>query len=201
MQRAQRVAVGSLAGVLAAVLVAVAWRGAGRTTSGPPEDQLPHFTEAGALLPPQGWEAWVMVGASTGLSYAEAPRPAAGAAPGMFHNVYMQPWAYRAFIETRTFPEQTMFVLAFYEPSRKATPARAGFYEGDRQAGYEVHLKKEGIDQAGWAFFGFAGGPAAGQKLPANAPCYSCHAKEAAHDNVFTQFYPPLRERLARGTP
>lgn len=201
MQRAQGVAVGSMAGVLVAVLAVVAWRGAGRATAGPPEDQLPHFTTDGALLPPVGWEAWVMVGASTGLSYAEAPPPAAGAAPGMFHNVYTQPWAYRAFIETGTFPEQTMFVLSFYEPSRKSTPARAGFYEGDRQAGYEVHLKKKGIDQTGWAFFGFAGGTTAGQKLPGTAPCYSCHAKEAAHDNVFTQFYPPLRERLARGTP
>jgi len=201
MQRAQSVAVRCMAGVLGAVLALVAWRGAGRATAGPPEDQLPHFTTEGALLPPVGWEAWVMVGASTGLSYADAPAPAVGTAPGMFHNAYMQPWAYRAFIETGTFPEQTMFVLSFYEPSRKSTPARAGFYEGDRQAGYEVHLKKEGIDQTGWAFFGFGGGTAAGQKLPGTAACYSCHAKEAAHDNVFTQFYPPLRERLARGTP
>lgn len=201
MQRGQGVAVGSMAGVLVAVLAVVPWRGVGRAVAGPPEDQLPHFTTDGALLPPVGWEAWVMVGASTGLSYAEAPPPAAGAAPGMFHNVYMQPWAYREFIKTGTFPEQTLFVLSFYEPSRKSTPARGGFYEGDRQAGYEVHLKKKGIDQTGWAFFGFAGGTVAGQKLPGTAPCYSCHAKEAAHDNVFTQFYPPLRERLARGTP
>jgi hypothetical protein len=70
--------------------------------------------------------------------------------------------------------------------------------EGDRQPGFDVHVKKEGIDASGWAFFGFAGGTTAGQKLPSTAPCYACHAKEAAHDNVFTQFYPPLRERLAK---
>ena len=35
-----------------------------------------------------------------------------------------------------------MFVLSFYEASRKATPARAGFYEGDRIPGIEVHLKR-----------------------------------------------------------
>src|SRR5258708_9273925 len=34
-------------------------------------------------------------GSSTGLSYAVAPPSATGAAPGMFHNVYVQPWAYR----------------------------------------------------------------------------------------------------------
>src|SRR2546425_1494050 len=38
---------------------------------GPPEDQLPRFTPSGQLLPPVGWEAWVMVGSSTGLSRSE----------------------------------------------------------------------------------------------------------------------------------
>src|SRR5256885_9604204 len=45
---------------------------------GPPEDQLPRFAPSAQLLPPVGWEAWVMVGSSTGLSYAAAPPPAAG---------------------------------------------------------------------------------------------------------------------------
>src|SRR5207249_7912618 len=67
---------------------------------GPPEDQLPRFAPSGQLVPPVGWEAWVMVGSSTGLSYVAAPPPAAGAAPGMFHNVYVQPWAYREFVQT-----------------------------------------------------------------------------------------------------
>ena len=142
-----------------------------------------------------------MVGSSTGLSYNAAAAPAAGAAPGMFHNVYMQPWAYRELLKTGAFPQQTMFVLSFYEPSRKSTPARAGFYEGDRLPGFEVHLKKAGIDKTGWGFFGFAGGTATATLMPAAAPCYACHAKDAARDNVFTQFYPPLRERLAQATP
>src|SRR5439155_1388907 len=73
----------------------------------PPDDQLPRFAPGGQLLPPAGWEAWVMVGSSTGLSYAAAPPPAAGAAPGMFHNVYVQPWAYREFVRTGAFPERT----------------------------------------------------------------------------------------------
>ncbi|HEV2751827.1 MAG TPA: cytochrome P460 family protein [Gemmatimonadales bacterium] len=201
MQRIPRAAIRSIAGVILTVLAVFAWRPGAQGTPSPPEDQLPHFTTDGALMPPVGWETWVMVGSSIGLSYNQGAPPAAGAAPGMFHNVYMQPWAYRAFVQTGAFPEQTMFVLTFYEASRKSAPARVGFYEGDRQPGYEVHTKKKGIDPSGWAFFGFAGGTAVGQKLPGTAPCYSCHATEAAHDNVFTQFYPPLRERLARTTP
>jgi hypothetical protein len=44
-----------------------------------------------------------------------------------------------------------MFVLAFYEASQKSAPAKAGFYEGDRAPGSEIHLKQAGIDKSGWA--------------------------------------------------
>lgn len=176
-----------------------AWQGRGAK---PPADQLAQFTREGALVRPAGWEAWVMVGASTGLSYND-PQPGAAASqgPGMFHNVYMQPWAYRELERTGAFPEGTMFVLSFYEPSRKATPARAGWYEGEPIPGIEVHLKKAGVDSTGWGFYGFGDSTAAAPRIPSQASCYSCHAKEAAHDQVFTQFYPPVRARLARSTP
>jgi hypothetical protein len=167
----------------------------------PPTKQLPELTKNGSLKQPQEWESWVMVGASTGLSYATAgAAPAAGASPGMFHNVYMQPWAYREFTRTGVFPEGTMFVLSFYEPSQKSAPAKEGFYEGDRAPGIEVHLKHAGLDKSGWGFFAFADDTSNGTQLPGSASCYSCHAAEAAHDNVFTQFYPPIRERLAKGS-
>ena len=140
-----------------------------------------------------------MVGSSTGLSYATpGAAPVAGAPPGMFHNVYLQPWAYREFMKTGVFPEGSMFVLSFFEASQKASPARAGFYEGDRVPGIEIHLKRRGTDKSGWAFYGFADTASVGTKLPPSASCYSCHATEAAHDNVFTQFYPSIRERLVR---
>src|SRR6266699_3398345 len=91
-------------------------------------------------------------------------------APGMFHNVYVQPWAYREFIRTGAFPERTMFVLSFYEASRKSAPARAGFYEGDQMPGIEVHLKQRGIDKTGWGFFGFGDGAAPATMIPGAAP-------------------------------
>jgi hypothetical protein len=193
MPRMQRGAIGSIAATLVGTVVFLAWQG-------PPEDQLPRFAQNGALARPVGWEAWVMVGSSTGLSYAAAPPPAPGAAPGMFHNVYVQPWAYREFFLHGAFPQRTMFVLSFYEASRKSTPARAGFYEGERVPGIEVHVKKVGIDKTGWGFFGFGDSAATATMIPGVASCYSCHATEAAHDNVFTQFYPSLRERMSQAT-
>jgi len=48
-----------------------------------------------------------------------------------------------------------------------------------------------------WNQLGFSDTASLGGKLPPSASCYSCHATEAAHDNVFTQFYPFVRGRLA----
>src|SRR2546429_3220665 len=78
---------GVIAGIVGVIGV-VAWQAVATSQQQePPDDQLPRFAPGGQLLPPVGWEAWVMVGSSTGLSYAAARPPAAGAAPGMFHNV------------------------------------------------------------------------------------------------------------------
>ena len=177
-----------------AVLSALAFQA---RQSAPPKDQVPEFTSTGRLMRPHGYEAWVMVGASTGLSYAQSQTPpTAGAAPGTFHNVYLQPWAYRYAIEHRAFPENAMLVLTFYEPSKKSNPARAGFYEGDRVPGFEVHLKRKGVDPSGWAFYGFGDTASSAAKLPSELACYSCHKTEAAFDNAFVQFYPALREKL-----
>ena len=86
-----------------------------------------------------------------------------------------------------------MLALTLYQASRKATPAHAGFYEGDPIPGFAIHLKKAGIDSTGWAFFNFSDTSSAAEKLPASTPCYSCHAKEGAFDNAFVRFYPILR--------
>ncbi|HYU29241.1 MAG TPA: cytochrome P460 family protein, partial [Gemmatimonadales bacterium] len=152
----------------------------------PPADQVARFTPEGRLIRPKGWETWVMVGASTGLSYAKPATPAvAGASPGMFHNVYLQPWAYRYVMEHGAFPEGAMLVLSFFESSRKSNPARAGFYEGERIPGMEVHLKKADVDSTGWGFYGFGDTASSGAKQPGSLACYSCHKTEAAFDNAF----------------
>jgi hypothetical protein len=201
MPRAHRAEMGTLVHQLSVGLLFLAPLTSCRDQT-TPAAELARFTSDGSLREPPNWETWVMVGASTGLSYA-APgaAPRAGAAPGLFHNVYLQPWAYREFIRTGVFPEGAMFVLSFFEASQKATPARAGFYEGDRVPGIEIHLKQKGSDKSGWAFYGFNDTASVGSKLPPSASCYSCHATEAAHDNVFTQFYPSIRERLAQASP
>ena len=161
-----------------------------------PAGQLPRFTPDGRLLRPEGWEGWVLAGTSMGLTYNEpTSTPAPGEPPGIFLNVYVQPWAYDSFMESGEFPESTMFVLAMAEPVRKADPARGGFYMGEISM-MEVHLKRAGLHESGWGFYGFGGEDASAQIIPSEANCYSCHRDEAAYDQAFVQFYPKMRERL-----
>lgn len=186
--------------VLAIHLTAACGPDASDATDAPadsiPAGQLPRFTPDGQLLRPEGWEGWVLAGTSMGLTYNEpTSTPAPGEPPGIFLNVYVQPWAYERFMESGEFPEGTMFILAMAEPIRKADPARGGFYMGEISM-MEVHLKREGIHESGWGFYGFGGDDPSAEILPAEANCYSCHRDEGAHDNAFVQFYPKMRERL-----
>jgi len=163
-----------------------------------PESHLPAFTADGKLREPADWQEWVMVGASIGLSYNEEVRSAAaGASPGMFHRVYVQQWAYREFLDRGEFPEQTMFVLSFFQSAESEHPRTGGFYEGDLIPAMEIHLKREGVHESGWGFYMFSGGSSEGELFAPDAACYSCHAENADHDNVFVQFYPTIRARLA----
>ena len=173
----------------------------GAAVRAPPATSLPQFTDDGELQRPEGWETWVLAGTSMGLTYDEpAGPPEPGKPPGSFLNVYLQPWAYEAFMADGEFPDGTMFVLAGSDPVRKADPARGGFYQGDLSL-MEVHLKVDGIDPTGWAFYGFGGGAESAEKIPGEAGCYSCHAEEAGFDNVFVQFYPKMRERVGMEAP
>ena len=159
---------------------------------GAQQEDMPRFTSDGQLMRPVDWEAWVMVGASLGLTYTESGNaPVPGAGPGIFHTIFLQPWAYRSFLETGEFAENTMFILSLAEASQHADPARGGAYEGERVLS-EVHLKRQGQHESGWGFYAFGNAESA-PMIPGEASCYSCHAEQAAYDHVFVQFYPPLR--------
>lgn len=190
----------TVAGIAGLVAFAASSTPAGRAQEDDrPPEHLPRFTESGNLLRPDDWQSWVMVGTSMGLSYAEDGgfEPIMdGSAPGMFHNVYMQPWAYRHFRATGEFPEGTMFILAMFEAAQNADPARGGWFAGEGFLA-EIHLKQEGLHESGWGFYGYGGDAESAAMIPGDAACYVCHAEQTAFDNVFVQFYPALRDRLA----
>jgi hypothetical protein len=111
----------------------------------------------------------------------------------MFHRVYLEPSAYRRFLESGRFPEGTMLALAIRRPERRVPPSRTGFTEGALVA-LELAVKDGSRFQGGWAYFDFGRDRDSAAAI-ASERCADCHAQHAALDNVFVQFYPQLRSR------
>ena len=153
----------------------------------------PAYIADGDLIRPEGYRTWVFVGASLGLSYNESAGEREG--PGAFTNVYIQPQAYRYFMETGEFPEKTMLPMDVFRPGSRESINQAGYFEKDF-AGMEVAVKDSERYADGWAYLSFrdrAGGLKPSASAFPKESCYDCHAEHAATDNVFTQFYPILQ--------
>lgn len=165
------------------------------TAAAPPLDgmPLPTYTAEGDLLLPEDYRTWIFVGASLGLSYSEGAAEREG--PGAFTNVYIQPQAYRYFMETGEFPEGTMLPMDIYRPGSRESINQAGYFEKDF-LGMEVAVKDSERYEEGWAYLSFrdrSGGLRESASAFPKERCYDCHAEHAETDNVFTQFYPVLQ--------
>jgi hypothetical protein len=158
-----------------------------------PQPAMPQYDKSGALLLPEDYRRWVMVGASLGLSYSDAPSDHA-----MFAHTLMEPGAYRHFVETGTFREGTMFALLLQGPGDKVLPARRGQFANEVH-GVEMAVKDSAHVPEGWAYYGFGGmgGVRSSASAAPKNSCFSCHAEHAARDHVFLQFYPLLTEAAA----
>jgi hypothetical protein len=163
--------------LLMATLVAMA---NAATTDGP------RFTPDNQIVRPAHYREWVWLSSGLGMSYAA---PASGE-PG-FDNVFVAPTAYRAFVQTGKWPENTMFVLEERESMTKGSINRSGHFQG-ALTGMAAEVKDSARFAGGWAFFNLSEVNSAA--LPKSAACYSCHAQHGAVDNTFVQFYPTLLE-------
>lgn len=159
---------------------------------------LPEYDERGALLRPENFDTWTFVGTSLGITYS-TDAPAKG--PGDFHNVYIQPEAFKYYVKYGEFPEQTLFVMTNSPASRKEGPDLIngrGHFAG-KATGLEVSVKDSKRFDESWAYFLFkTAGPRRAAKALPTGTCYDCHAEHGADDNVFTQFYPVLEEARER---
>lgn len=164
----------------------------------------PEFNEEGALLRPEGYERWTLVGTSIGLDYSPAKENENAAAdkPGIFHNVYVQPEAFDHYVEHGEFPEQTVFVVTNNPPMKKEGENdinRKGLFAGE-PTGLEVSVKDSKRYEEGWGFFMYYGtkGQRAAAKPLARQACYDCHAEHGEDDAVFVQFYTVLKSARAK---
>jgi hypothetical protein len=149
----------------------------------------PMYTQDGKLKFPANYREWVYLTSGIDMSY----RQMSGMDHSMFDNVFVNPEAYRSFLETGTWPDKTMLVLEARVAGSKASINKNGHYQTGEVMGREVHVKDVARFEGGWAFFDADNG-VTGNLLPKEMECYSCHAQHAAVDTTFVQFYPTLLE-------
>ena len=155
----------------------------------------PKYTGDNQLIRPTGYREWIFVGSSLGMGYQEATQ-AATDKPPQFHNVYVQPEAYRAYVATGKFPDKTMMVMEVISSGSNASINKKGRFE-ENFIGIEMAVKDESKVPEKWAYYNFITSDGKGRteaKPFAKDSCWSCHNQHAEADNVFVQFYPVLRE-------
>jgi hypothetical protein len=151
------------------------------------------YTDDGQLIKPENYRQWVLIGTGLGMAYGPLRQTANSKPP--FTNVFVNPSAYRAFLQTGAWPDKTVFILEGRAsvPVNNSESGANGYFQGEI-LGIEAEVKDESRFPGKWAFFAMNASRPTGAKIPDSASCYSCHAKNAAVDNTFVQFYPVLRD-------
>ena len=146
------------------------------------------YTEDGKLRRPDNYREWIYLSSGLDMNYRERPM---GMNHSMFDNVFVEPSAYRAFLETGTWPDRTILVMEVRGASNKGSINKSGQFQTAGLMGMEAHVKDSARFPGGWAFFAFDDADAAAP-LPQEAACYACHREHGAVDTTFVQFYPTL---------
>jgi hypothetical protein len=151
----------------------------------------PAYTAAGELIYPADFREWTFVTAGLGMTYNQpAAQPTGAPRPPNFTNVWVNPPAYRAFMQTGQWPDKTMFILEIRASSSAGSINRGGHFQSNLVV-VEASVKEGGK----WSFFDFGRDMKPQVRaLPSTERCYACHAENGAVDNTFVQFYPTLLE-------
>jgi len=113
------------------------------------------------------------------------------AANPQFDNVFVTPRAYKAFLETGTWPDKTMFALEVRSAASKGSINKGGHFQ-EGMVDLEVHVKDASRFPSKWAFVAFGTSASKAAPLAPNSNCQECHTKNGAVDETFVQFYPTL---------
>jgi len=156
------------------------------------KSRAPEFTSDNRLVRPKDYREWIYVSSGLGMTYGPAAR-AQQDSPPLFDNVFVEPSAFRCFLQTGQWPDKTIFVLEVRSSSTQRSINKGGNFQ-DALVAVEAEVKDEARFSEKWAYFSFGeNGPLrdTASALSKEA-CYSCHYANGAVENTFTQFYPTL---------
>lgn len=161
-------------------------------------DWGPQWTADGKLKLPENYHEWVFLGSPLtphALNGGEAPFPE-------YHNVYVQPQAFRAYKRTGEWPEGTIMFkelqLLLNGDSKDGSSVEVsgrGYFPGALN-GVDISVKdsKRFKDTEGWGFFTFGHTAPPYPKVAELQPvdtCAGCHIANATN-MVFSKFYDPI---------
>jgi len=154
----------------------------------------PRYTNGTNLVRPTDYREWVYVGGGLGLTYDAARNPQD---PPRFGNVFVNPSAYRSFMQTGKWPDGTVLVLESRFSETDELVSERGRYQA-KLRGIEAEVKDSRFPD-GWAFYDFGNADSlrdTAEPLVAEvvARCVECHTKNTAVERTFVQFYPTLLE-------
>ena len=152
-------------------------------SSGSGTTDRPEFNEKKELIRPGNYRAWVFLSAGYGMNYSTGGDP-------VFTNVFVPQWAYRKFMDSGRWPDQTLFVVEERKPQSKGSINKGGQFQTDL-AGIAVEVKDAHLPDK-WGYFVFDENSKTAQ-INSKEGCFNCHDAHAAVEHTFVQFYPTLK--------
>jgi len=119
----------------------------------PVNSNEPAYNANGELAAPQDYRNWVWLSSGLGMAYGPAARANPTGAPP-FDNVFVNPIAYRSFLQTGIWPDKATFVLELRSSRNSGSINKGGRFQGDL-IGLEVEVKDVSRFPGKWAFFEF----------------------------------------------
>ncbi len=158
------------------------------TVSAAEPDHAPQYTGKGELILPADYREWIFLSSGHGMTYG--PNTRASTAP-LFDNVFVNPEAFRVFLNTGRWPDKTTFVLEIRQAATEGSINNGGEFQKELMF-VEAEVKDESRFEGGWGYFEFPAEAKSAGLLPKTAACYSCHSENTAVEQTFVQFYPTL---------
>jgi hypothetical protein len=109
--------------------------------------------------------------------------------PQTFGNVFVNTESLSGYERTGLWPDKTVLLIENRASATKPTLTKNAKFQ-TAVLSFEAHVKD--ASRGGWAFYFFRPNDTSGEAIPKDAACFTCHAKDAAVDTTFVQYYPTL---------